>query len=75
MAAWAAERGLVVSPTAQDLNADALLAAHASGHPDRLAQTWRDTVRRFAAADESIPAELAKLHVEFREIPLSQPRN
>ena len=62
LATWAAERGLTVSPAAQDLNGIALRAARASGQPDRLAQAWRDVARRFSAVDDTIPDELAQLH-------------
>jgi hypothetical protein len=66
LAAWAAERGLIVSPTAQELNANALRAVARSRQPDRLAQVWRDVTRRYAAADETVPAELNQLHGELR---------
>lgn len=69
MAAWAAERGLIVSPTAQTLNASVLRASAASRQPDRLAQSWRDVARRYAAAEETMPGELAQLHDDLRRWP------
>jgi hypothetical protein len=66
LAAWAAERGVFVSPTAQELNASALRAAAESRQPDRLAQAWRDITRRHSAADEAVPGELTQLHEALR---------
>jgi hypothetical protein len=66
LASWAAERGLVVSPTTQELNASTLHAAARSRQPDRLAQAWRDVTRRYAAADDPVPDELVQLHDQLR---------
>jgi len=73
LAAWASDCGLIVSPTAQDLNVAALRAAHLSGHPDRFGQAWRDLGRRFAAAKEPIPAEVQQLHAELRQRAVASP--
>jgi len=66
LATWSAERGLVVSPTGEELNASALRAVARSGQPDRLSQAWRDVTRRYSAADEAVPRELVQLHGELR---------
>ena len=67
LAAWAAQRGLSVSPTAQELNAMALRAAAHSRQPDRLAQAWRDVTRRYTAAGDPVPDELAQLQDQLRQ--------
>ena len=66
LAAWAAARALMVSPTAESANGAALRAAARSGQPDRVAQTWRDVTRRYAAANEAAPDDLAQFYDQIR---------
>jgi hypothetical protein len=66
LAAWASDKGLTVSPAAQDLNIALIRAAQQSHQPDRLAQAWRDVTRRYAAADEPIPDDLRQRQEELR---------
>jgi hypothetical protein len=66
LATWACEQGMKVSSTSQDLNAGALHAAARSGQPDRLTQAWRDVTRRYRAADEAVPDDLADLYAQLR---------
>jgi hypothetical protein len=62
LAAWAAERGLIVDPISEDLNKTLLRSAAATGRPDRLSQAWRDVVRRYTAADETVPARIVEVN-------------
>ncbi|MDQ6615488.1 MAG: hypothetical protein M3083_12270 [Actinomycetota bacterium] len=75
LAAWAADQGLNVSPTAQDLNSGALRAAELSGRADRRAQAWRDITRRYTAAEEPVPDELQQLHDQTRRKSPSTPQH
>jgi hypothetical protein len=75
LAAWAAERGLTVAPTAQELNVAALQAAALSRQADRFSQVWRDVTRRYAAGDEPVPGEFTNLYDQIRRRSLSTPRN
>ena len=67
LAAWAAGRALMVSTTAESANGAALRAAAGSGQPDRLAQTWRDVTRRYGAANEPAPDDLAQSYKQIRQ--------
>jgi len=67
LASWAAERGLIVDPTSEDLNTAVLRCAAATGKPDRLAQTWRDVIRRYAAADEDLPPRLGDVNARLKQ--------
>jgi hypothetical protein len=73
LAAWASDKGLTVSPTAQDLNIALIRAAEQSQQRDRLAQAWRDVTRRYAAADEPIPDDLRQLQEELRSRGVPRP--
>ncbi|GAC1409195.1 MAG: hypothetical protein NVSMB57_01510 [Actinomycetota bacterium] len=73
LAAWASDKGLTVSPTAQDLNIALIRAAEQSRQRDRLAQAWRNVTRRYAAADEPIPDDLRQLQEELRSRGVPRP--
>ena len=73
LAAWASDKGLTVSPTAQDLNMALIRAAEQSHQRDRLAQAWRDVARRYAAADEPLPDDLIRLQEELRSRGVPRP--
>ncbi len=60
LGAWAAERGLRVTPQSQTLGSWALRAAGAHPDPDRLDQAWRDTLRRYTP--DNPPAALTALY-------------
>jgi DNA-binding SARP family transcriptional activator len=78
LAAWAAERGLIVDPTSEDLNASVIRAAASTGRTDRLSQVWRDVVRRYRAADEDVPAHISEINSQLKQAlhpaPMSSPR-
>jgi hypothetical protein len=67
LATWAAERGLIVDPISEDLNATALRSAAAAAKPDQLAQTWRDVTRRYTAAEEDVPARITDINTQLKQ--------
>ena len=60
LGAWAAERGLRVTPQSQTLGSWALRAAGAHPDADSLEQAWRDTLRRYTP--DNPPAALTALY-------------
>ena len=67
LAAWAAERGLIVDSVSEDLNAATLRAAAATGKADRAAQAWRDIARRYTAANEDLPRGLVEVNTQLKQ--------
>lgn len=64
LAAWAADQGLLVSPTDEQLHT-LYLTAGAAARPTRLATTWTTIESRLAALDE---APSARLQAEYRRL-------